>query len=105
MTHVTDEPTATVWEQDCPTCAGSGQVAPAPRQQWLQARDQLLRRHEQAAGAIEATLLHDQLCHHATQEPPGPHAQPCQTCRGTGLIPTAVGNDLLRFLRRHGPRD
>lgn len=101
MTGVTKHGPATVWEQACPACAGSGQVTPPTRQQWLQTRDQLLRQREHAAGVVEAAILDDQLRDHAAGEPAGAQTQTCDACQGSGLVPTAEGQDLLRFLRRH----
>lgn len=95
------EQLAARYEMICSDCEGGGRIADDAWVEWHHVRAQLVRDLRQAGGRIEAELHQEALLRHEAARPTTSRSTHCDECGGAGTVPTAEGEELLAFLRRH----
>ncbi|MBX6769197.1 MAG: hypothetical protein IRY90_18945 [Actinomadura rubrobrunea] len=123
------DPSAEQWvrflaalECECGECDGTGQVRSAEWRAWHERANELFRvaqaahraadlshasqggqgQHPEAEVPTVVMAVERAINEHMRARPDEPEQMPCQACRGTGRVLSAVGLQLVELLARHG---
>lgn len=96
-------PLAPRLEQRCSGCDGTGYLRSEEWEEWERRNVRLrLRRSEAEPDSGLPALLDQSLTRHHQYQPAEPRDDAsCEDCGGVGTVPTADGEELMAFLRRH----
>lgn len=86
-------------EEICPECKGDGWVSCTEWQEHFERENQLKERYiAEGMDEREAALKAYEEMKHC--QPDGPEEHECDECRGHGVIPTEIGQQILNFVRK-----